>query len=504
VMVVLPPSPLMSSPLVLASSDRDLVYQWALPDDLLDALSEGRSFIWREDGFPELGLEGECLASVGSVESPLFKGTSYAYIGFKPMGGQVAAIRSFYGEQVRKANIKLGMVLEGSIIAIILIIFLLLNYLLRRRLTGPIEGLSQVADRLAEGDLDVHIEVHRGSAVEGLERAFKALVDNLRRYVAWSVGEHISEPESAGGRGASRLVDSRYRILLEITAIIVAVMLVAGLGIYLILRQTQDRLLDETVDLMVETGADDLISFLEYAAAASIPTYMDDFKSSSLQEFANDVDTGRISGLQEKIVYDMQLMTSLGCHGLQKVFLVVPRSSFNPECVVWASNDRALIYCQELPEEFTQAMEEDQSYLLLEEGIPRMGCEGEFLVTFNRVENPLTSILPFYYIAAKPMQGEMDFIYDFCGQERDKANLYLGSLLGMSIVLAIVITFFFLNHLITKQITRPVEDLSAAAEKVMQGDLDVKVEVQEGEALQGLKRAFNEMVDSIRRLILKD
>ena len=504
VMVVLPPSPLMSSPLVLASSDPGLVYKCALPDDLVDALSEGRSFIWRENGFPELGLEGECLASVGSVESPLFKGMSYAYIGFKPMGGQVAAIRSFYDEQVRSANIKLGLMLEGSIIAIILVIFLLLNYLLRRRLTGPIEKLSEAADRLAEGDLDVNIEVHRGSAIEGLELAFRALVENLRRYVSMSVGEDAAGPESMGDSAAGRIVDNRSRILLEITAIVVAVMLVAGLGIYLILRQTQEVLLDETVDLMVDTQAENLISFLEYAAAASIPTYTEDFKTSGLQGFVADIDAGRISGLQERIVSDMQLMAGLQCQGLEKVLLVVPRSDLNPECIIWACNDRGLISCRELPEEFVQAMEEEEPYLLLEEGVPDMGCDGQLLVTFSRVENPLTSILPFYYIAAKPMQGEMDLVHDFCGREREKADLYLGGILGITIVLTIIIFFFFLNHLITRQITKPVEDLSTAAEKVLQGDLDVKVEVYEGEALEGLKRAFNDMVDSIHRLILKD
>jgi len=98
----------------------------------------------------------------------------------------------------------------------------------------------------------------------------------------------------------------------------------------------------------------------------------------------------------------------------------------------------------------------------------------------------------------------MDLVHDFCGREREKADLYLGGILGITIILTIIIFFFFLNHLITRQITKPVEDLSTAAEKVLQGDLDVKVEVHEGEALEGLKRAFNDMVDSIRRLILKD
>lgn len=87
--------------------------------------------------------------------------------------------------------------------------------------------------------------------------------------------------------------------------------------------------------------------------------------------------------------------------------------------------------------------------------------------------------------------------------ERRRADIYLGGILVGSIIIVILITFFFLNYLINKQIVRPVKELSAAAAKVLEGDLDVAVDVQEGEELEDLKRAFNEMLESLRNMITK-
>ena len=101
------------------------------------------------------------------------------------------------------------------------------------------------------------------------------------------------------------------------------------------------------------------------------------------------------------------------------------------------------------------------------------------------------------------MTAEITSIYDFNNEERNRANLMLAGILAGSIAIIILITFFFLNHLLRKQITQPADELSTAAEEVMRGDLDVQVVVQEGEELEELKRAFNEMVDSLRRFIAR-
>jgi len=40
-----------------------------------------------------------------------------------------------------------------------------------------------------EGNLDVDVEVHKGGDFENLERAFKEMVDSIRKYIAKSTGE---------------------------------------------------------------------------------------------------------------------------------------------------------------------------------------------------------------------------------------------------------------------------------------------------------------------------
>jgi nitrogen fixation/metabolism regulation signal transduction histidine kinase len=40
-----------------------------------------------------------------------------------------------------------------------------------------------------KGNLDVDIEVHEGGEFEGLERAFKEMVESTKRLIARSVGE---------------------------------------------------------------------------------------------------------------------------------------------------------------------------------------------------------------------------------------------------------------------------------------------------------------------------
>jgi len=115
--------------------------------------------------------------------------------------------------------------------------------------------------------------------------------------------------------------------------------------------------------------------------------------------------------------------------------------------------------------------------------------------------DPLSLGLTFSYVSFISVQEETAAIRDYYNQESRRASLYLAAILIGSIIIVILIIFFFLNHLIKKQITEPVEELSAAAERVMQGDLDIQVDVEDGEELESLKRAFNEMVESFRKYI---
>jgi nitrogen fixation/metabolism regulation signal transduction histidine kinase len=96
--------------------------------------------------------------------------------------------------------------------------------------------------------------------------------------------------------------------------------------------------------------------------------------------------------------------------------------------------------------------------------------------------------------------AEMRGFYD-----REKHDIYLMMILVMAaaVIAFILLTFLAMSFLIRRNITRPVEELSAAVRQVMQGDLDVEIPVREGEELEGLKRAFREMVESFRMLIAR-
>ncbi len=108
-----------------------------------------------------------------------------------------------------------------------------------------------------------------------------------------------------------------------------------------------------------------------------------------------------------------------------------------------------------------------------------------------------------YFVGVTSLQDKVDEINAFYNDEKNRANLLIGLVVGISIVVIVLITFFVLSYLLRKRITEPINELSAAAEQVMEGDLEVDVPVREGEELEKLKTVFNEMVRSIREVINK-
>ena len=72
-----------------------------------------------------------------------------------------------------------------------------------------------------------------------------------------------------------------------------------------------------------------------------------------------------------------------------------------------------------------------------------------------------------------------------------------------TLIVLVLLTFLALSFLIRRQITRPANDLSAAAEQIMDGSLDVEIPIREGEELESLKHLFREMVEGFRMLIAR-
>jgi len=500
-MVVTPPSAIIPEPMVWACDDPALVYNWEVPGYLASAIEEGSPYLWMEEGIPELNLEGGYLITQGKAEIPFIPGFFVSYFGFRPMQEEMNAARSFFDDEENSANTILVLVMAGFMLVILLVIFLLLNHIIKKRVIGPMDELSAAAEEVMQGNLDVEIDVREGDEFVDLKYAFKEMIQGLRGYIARSVGEEHNGREDAGGEKRPVQGKRKSSILWQIVFILVIMLFIYGIAAYFVLRNSQDRLIEHGTERLVHTEAESFISSLDYAIQLEVPEYVESFASTDIKTLFADLDARRLSDLQYEVDAGMQEMVQAGFHGLEKVMLVVPSSSVNPETIIWACNDEGMIYNWQCPDYFDEAIHDGTTYMLLPDGIPEIGLSGEYLVTFIQVDNPLIPTMPFYYIALKPMSRELATIDEFCDKERARANLFLASILEGSIVLVVIILFFFLNHMINKQLVRPAEELSEAATKVMEGDLDVTVSVHEGEELEGLKRAFNEMVASLRDML---
>ena len=152
----------------------------------LEAIENGETYIYKEDGIPELGLTGEQLITIGLSKAETL---DVAVLAVKSMQQKVAEIDSFFSDEQGKINLVMGLVIFGSIIVVILITFFILSYLIGKRITEPVDQLAAAAEQVNEGNLDMEIQVHEGGDFEGLERAFKQMVESWRKYIDKSVGE---------------------------------------------------------------------------------------------------------------------------------------------------------------------------------------------------------------------------------------------------------------------------------------------------------------------------
>ncbi|MGQ9705120.1 MAG: hypothetical protein ACUVS1_11215 [Actinomycetota bacterium] len=70
-----------------------------------------------------------------------------------------------------------------------------------------------------------------------------------------------------GGKGAI----ARSRILREIAILLVAVMIASGLAIFFVVRRSQERLIENSVEKMLARNADDAASFFLYTMERKLP-----------------------------------------------------------------------------------------------------------------------------------------------------------------------------------------------------------------------------------------
>lgn len=299
------------------------------------------------------------------------------------------------------------------------------------------------------------------------------------------------------GKGAT----ARSRILREMTILLVAVMIASGLAIFLVVRRSQERLIENSVKKMLARNADDAASFFFYTMERKLPEYMDFVAQESTEKIAASILGKKLSDSQRLISEDLQELIRSKPMGVNLHMIVVLSSPDFPisDPIIFASSDEDLVYSWEIPDDVAQSLERGEPYVYREEGIPELGLGGEHLVITARIEDKDAGYVA-GYLGIKPMAEEVAAINRFYDQERRNTVLTLGLVVGISVLAVIFVSYFILNILIRRRITLPVEQLASSAERIMEGDLDVDIQVHEGGDFEVLERALKEMLESIRRM----
>lgn len=514
--------------LIVFASDPRYMYK-NLPDELADLIdSNGESYALLKDGVPALGLSGEHLVTFYKNESGP-AGTATWYFDFKPMSDELAAIDDFYANESSYINILLASVVGGSIIILAVITYFILSWLLKRKITKPIDELASAAEQVMEGDLEAKVPVRAGEEFEGLKAIFNRMLDNINA-VFMTSEEGGSAGESTGGitpaAAGLKKHKTRSRILIYITCLITIVFITSGVVGFVVFSRSQSRLIQKSKEYIVKqhatlvASAHDffgvfLMSKMYNTEQGDIDITTPEGTQKFLKESANALTEKRPTPAIDSISEVVRKVAETGLYEATSAIMVIPPiPPLVAEAVVFAASEDEHMF-MDLPESlaaisnietmedsgFNGKIDEHNAYFYFEDGIPELGLEGEILTTFNTQSMDVagTSLdIGTWYYDFIPIGEELETINSFYNQENKNAMLQVGLVMLLSTIVLIAISFFVLSYLIRKRITEPIDELAEAAERVANGDLDIQVTVIEGEEFEGLKKAFNEMIKSIK------
>lgn len=532
-----------AEPTIIMSSDTSKIYG-KIPSKLISlaTMSKDENTEYRKridaqnssmlsmNGFPELGLKGEYLATAYKF---ILEGRSVEvwYFDLIPMHDHLAAIDSFYNTERRNIDLMLILVMAISVIILVLITFFILSYLIRSRITRPIDELSDIAEKVIEGDIDVVVPVKQGEEFFKLKTAFNDMLSSLRKIIhrspqdlLYSSGFPKAEKRK-GVRWFKRFRGrawSRSSILLQISIILIAVFIVSGILSLLLFRQSEAKLIEKSKEKIVQSIGETICSG-HYYISSLIAQY---YSLKTAGSLGPEATKKLFSALADKQISPIQAIINDGLKELiDKRFqgLVLAFESLGPipgildEATIVMSSDDKYMYTA-LPDAledlfgmssdentpYRMRVDEDSSFMLAEDGIPSMGLSGKYLVMAYKHEPDPSTPEYFKFFNFKPMARQLVAIDDFYDVESANALLFISVVILADIGAVLIITLLILNILIRRRITRPVDELSRIAEEVVGGNLDIEVPIRKGEEFENLKTAFNEMLTSLRDLISKN
>jgi methyl-accepting chemotaxis protein len=191
---------------------------------------------------------------------------------------------------------------------------------------------------------------------------------------------------------------------------------------------------------------------------------------------------------------------ALGFNQMELGLMILTSSLPGVEPFVYASSDEQLIYNWELPDYIADHLDDDSYSQFFEDGVPELGLEGKQLMVMGKESEP-TNNVTMSVVVFRPMDEEVAAIDAFYNRETRKTSIASVLLVVVAALIVIAISYLYFSYLIRREITRPIEELEQVAAEVMDGNLEVELEVREGEEFENLKRSFMAMVESIRNVI---
>ena len=150
----------------------------------------------------EMDISEEALAAVKSGESSglsyEFKGTD-VYGVTQPVGDTGWMVLTGlpdeeYGKIVKGLNARAGIILVAGALAIALII-----YLIAKSIINPMKRLAEGVERIADGELDVSIDVRTNDEVGLIADGVRKTTDRMSQYVAYIEGITLILDDVASG-----------------------------------------------------------------------------------------------------------------------------------------------------------------------------------------------------------------------------------------------------------------------------------------------------------------
>ncbi|MBN1288422.1 MAG: HAMP domain-containing protein [Actinobacteria bacterium] len=308
------------------------------------------------------------------------------------------------------------------------------------------------------------------------------------------------------------------KILIQIISLIIIICIASGIMSFLIFRSAQNRVIQNSKDKLVEYNGNLKCSSSRYVTNIMTQIFLLETPGASAGNITNELALGynqqTVTPVQQSIDQMLSQLVEDGFYDSSMIlYALPPESGAGYRSVIVMSSDGNFIYT-ELPDELRElaTMKESQdearheriddrnSYKLFSEGIPELGLEGEFLVT-SYIYTPDPAGMDLWFFNCSSVHDELAAIDSFYAAERSNIDRMLILLLALSTLGLVVIIAMVMSYLIRKNITRPIDELEKAAEKVMDGDLDVEVPVKAGEEFEGLKVAFNNMLVSLQHFM---